>query len=146
MNDELKKANFNKLYVSLIIAILGEFFMNTPYTFAIPMSIAISILIITGEIIKIYIHKENLSHNIWKFQVFLILILLIPVLISLFAAASFPITALKSHTKIISGAVNAVSGKELPKSIIWKTTIWSVIPPIISLLGIVLAFFELRKE
>lgn len=78
---DLRKSNFNKLYVGFVIAIVSITSLGSPivtYLF-----VAISIIIAIAEMVKVHTDKVELQHDILKFQLFLFIILLIPISLKL---------------------------------------------------------------
>ncbi len=139
MND-LRKSNFNKLYVGFIIAISTAFLLDRSM---LALLIVTGIIIAVAEIVKVHTDKAELQHNIWKFQIFLLIIVLIPIAISFFESAKVQISSLKL-SKPQPGVVPG--SKNLPKGISpWRLAFDNFLPPSIELIGIIIAYLGLGK-
>lgn len=134
MND-LRESNFNRLYFGFIIAIISVVFLGSPMiTF---LFIAMSIIIAIAEMVKVHIDKVELKHNIWKFQVFLFIILLIPIAMSFIKNAAIQISFLK---------LPAYQSENLPEEISkLRPSFYNFLSPLIALVGIIIAYLGLGK-
>lgn len=99
--------------------------------------IAISIIIAIAEMVKVHADKVELKHNIWKFQVFLFIILLIPIAMSFIKNTAIQISFLK---------LPAYQNENLPEEISkLRPSFYNFLPHLIALVGIIIAYLGLGK-
>ena len=134
---ELGKATSNKLYVGLMVAFFGALFLNNTL---IPILIlAVSTLVIVGGLIRSLPQFSDVSEEIYRLQLFLLIASLLVVIFWYLLPAIVPLL----HTAQLPVAVNgSTSFPKFPRAL---GIILEVGGQTLSLVGLIVALIGLRK-
>ncbi len=133
---DLRNSNFNKLYVGFVIAIVSIISLGSPivtYLF-----VAISIIIAIAEMVKAHTDKIELQHDIWKFQLFLFVILLIPISLKLLDS----LLNIPRQIAFFEPPQTAPLHEEIS---LWKVAFRNLLSSTIALIGIIIAYLGIGK-